>query len=244
MPLVIVPGTLEITQYMKLRLLLLSLLLTISSFSQELLSPKPGISIYGSPCLIQNLVWSCTPRTCDSLIIMAGDSIEFCTYQEIHLNVDTAYWLQWNFYGAANLADTIYHGYPNQVPICHYPRWDSAGTFIVEVFYNGWLSAYPTSDCYQQGPSHWFVKVVVLPNPNGVEESVKTEISFIPNPSSGKFTLLSDTPRGQVTITDVSGRILFHTNEKEIDMMMYGTGVYLASVIDEDMLRTFVLVVE
>lgn len=225
-------------------LLTIFILIFINVSAQEVVSPKPGITINGSPCLILNLSQSCTPRTCDSLVILAGDSIEFCTYQEIELNVDTAYWLQWNFVGATNLADTIYYGFPNQVPICHSPRWDSAGTYMVEVFYNGWLSAYPTSDCYQQGPSHWFIKVIVLPNPNGIEEETINEITIAPNPSSGKFTVLNVTSTTQVTITDVSGRVLVQTNESEIDLTSYGSGLYFASVIAENGVANYTLVVQ
>lgn len=225
-------------------LLTISILIFLKVSAQETVSPKPGITVNGYPCLILNLSASCLPRTCDSLVILAGDSIEFCTYQEIDLNVDTAYWLQWNFYGATNLADTIHYGFPNQVPICHSPRWDSSGTYIVEVFYNGWLSAYPSSDCYQQGPSRWFIKVVVLPNPNGIEEEFAGEIIIAPNPSSGKFTLLNVTSTSQVTITDVVGRVLFQTNESEIDLTAYGAGMYFAEVSSENSIANYTLIVQ
>jgi hypothetical protein len=205
---------------------------------------KPGISINGSPCLIQNLIYSCVPRTCDSIVIEAGDSIEFCTFQAIELNVDTAYWLRWHFFGARNVPDTVQHVYSTQTPLCHWPRWDSAGTFIVEVFYNGDLSAYPTSDCYQQGPSHWFVKVVVLPDPNGVEEVNQNEVVIAPNPSSGKFTLLNVNATSQVTITDVTGRVLFRTNERALDLTEYGTGMYFMTVITTDGVVAIPLIVK
>ena len=212
-------------------------------YAQETQGIKPGISIYGSPCLIQNLVYSCVPRTCDSIVIVAGDSIDFCTYQAIELNVDTAYWLRWQFTGCTNLADTILHTYPTQTPLCHVPRWDTAGIFMVEVFYNGDLTAYPTCDCYQQGPSHWFIKVVVLPNPNGVEEPKTSEITIAPNPSSGKFTLLNGEDTSQVTICDISGRVLFQTNEKEFDLSPYGSGMYFANVSFEGEVHIYSLLV-
>jgi hypothetical protein len=200
--------------------------------AQESLGVKPGISINGSPCLIQNLIYSCTPRTCDSIVIMAGDSIEFCTYQQIFLNTDTAYWLKWNFYGATSLADTILNDYPSSTPQCYFPRWDTAGTFMVEVFYNGVLSAYPTSDCYQQGPSHWFVKVVVLPDPNAIVEHASKEFKIVPNPSQGFFTiqLPENEILNQVVITDVSGRIIFQTHDTSIDLTSLEHGTYLATI--------------
>jgi hypothetical protein len=225
-------------------LIALTLILALKTGAQESQGIKPGISINGYPCLIQNLIYSCVPRTCDSVIIEAGDSIEFCTFQAIELNADTAYWLRWHFYGATNLPDTIWHLYSTQTPLCHYPRWDSAGTFIAEAFYNGDLTAYPTNDCYLQGPSHWYIKVIVLPDPNGVEEKSANEITIAPNPSSGKFTLVNKTSTDQVTITDMTGRVLFHTNESEIDLTTFGCGIYFANVCSETEVSTSVLVVK
>src|SRR5436190_904311 len=100
---------------------LIAVFFSLHCIAQEPEGIKPGIRINGAPCLIQNLTFSCTPRTCDSIIIQAGDSIEFCTYQQIFLNTDTAYWMRWNFYGSSNLPDTIQNNYPSQTPICYSP---------------------------------------------------------------------------------------------------------------------------
>lgn len=218
---------------MKQALLSILFLASISVRSQEQISPKPGITVYGNTCLIGNLVYSCTPKTCDSLQIVEGDSIDFCTFQEIYLNTDTAYWMRWHFYGCTNLPDTIWDVYPSQTPICYWPRWDTAGTFIVEIFYNGWLSAYPTSDCYSFGPSHWLIKIEVLPNPNVVDEFSQNDLPCItPNPSDGLFHIqLRDVDSFQsVVITDLTGREILSSSEPQFDLSTFGSGVYFARI--------------
>lgn len=213
--------------------------------AQETSGVKPGISINGYPCLIQNLIYSCVPRTCDSIVIMAGDSIEFCTYQQIFLNTDSAYWLRWHFYGATNLPDTILNDYPSQTPQCYFPLWDSAGTFIVEVFYNGVLSAYPTSDCYQQGPSHWFVKVVVLPNPNGIEEHIQSDLQVAPNPSSGVFTFdIATDGKCEIVVYDSVGKLILRTHQNQIDLSPFGKGIYTALMTSDGEVYTRKLIVQ
>lgn len=221
-----------------------ALLFSLSVFSQESQGIKPGITINGYSCLIQNLVYSCVPRMCDSVVIEAGDSIEFCTFQAIELNQDTAYWLRWQFTGCTNLPDTILHAYPTQTPLCHSPRWDTAGTFMVEVFYNGDLTAYPNCDCYQQGPSHWFIKVVVLPDPNGVEEETQSTLLLFPNPSNGIFTLHPDAQGSEIVVYDATGRAVLRTRENQIDLSSFGKGIYEAVISYECEVRTMTLMVE
>lgn len=206
------------------------------SLAQELNGVKPGISINGAPCLIQNLIYSCTPRTCDSIIISVGDSVEFCTYQQISLNTDSAYWLRWHFYGCSNLPDTIFNGYPATTPQCYSPRWDTAGTYMAEIFYNGVLSAYPNSDCYQQGPSHWYVKVVVLPDPNSVVSNISGEtISIAPNPSDGIFSI--QLPSGEhlqtVTVFDFAGRVVYTGATRQIDLLGAACGIYCVRIVTD-----------
>lgn len=215
--------------------------------AQEVMSPKPGISIYGSPCLVGNLAYSCTPKTCDSVTIIAGDSIEFCTFQEIYLNTDTAYWMRWHFYGATNLPDTIHDDYPSATPICYWPRWDSAGTYIVEVIYNGWWSAYPSSECYSFGPSHWYIQVNVLPNPNSIgENSFVPGVTIAPNPSSGLIGIHvpNDGSFQRVEITDISGRVVFTGSEKQADLSLCDPGIYFAAVFFEDDVDVLPVVIE
>lgn len=225
--------------------LLFAVIFSCSLTAQETMSPKPGITVNGATCLIGNLVYSCTPKTCDSITIMAGDSLEFCTFQEIYLNTDTAFWLQWHFYGAANLPDTILNDYPSATPICHWPRWDSAGTFMVEVFYNGWLSAYPSSDCYQYGPSHWYIQVNVLANPNAIVEQKSSALTVAPNPSDGFFSIRGvEHPPGQIVITDVHGREILRTRECEIDMTGYPAGVYVAVIYSGRVSQAVKLIVQ
>lgn len=224
------------------------LVLAASQISaQEMASPKPGISINGSSCLILNLTQSCIPRTCDIITVMAGDSIEFCTFQEIYLNTDTAYWMRWHFNGATNLPDTINNNYPSITPICYWSRWDTAGTFIVEVFYNGWLSAYPTSDCYSFGPSHWYVQVNVLPNPNSVAEHNDQQlINVVPNPSSGKFEIQLPANKllQKIEITDLSGRIVYVGLQTQVDLSFCDPGIYMATIICEGAVDVVPVVIE
>lgn len=230
---------------MKQLILLLVILTSGELISQESSGIKPGILINGSPCLIQNLVYSCVPRTCDSIVINAGDSLEFCTYQAIELNQDTAYWLQWQFTGATNLADTIRHVFPTATPLCHWPRWDTAGTFTVEVFYNGDLTAYPYCDCYPQGPSHWYIKVVVLPVPDGVEERGAEDFMYYPNPSAGIFKCANSSGGSRnVTVYNAVGMVLHVTNDETIDLSVYGSGIYFVTIVSGGQVIRQRLVVE
>lgn len=217
---------------MKRWFLFLFFLCPLIACAQEQQSPKPGISIYGSPCLIGNLTLSCMPKTCDSITIIAGDSIDFCTFQQIFLNTDTAYWLRWQFTGATNLPDTILNAYPSATPICYSPRWDTAGTFIVEVFYNGWLNAYPGSDCYQFGPSHWYVQVNVLPDPNAISENESPSITVIPNPSNGIFSIDIDPgfELQKVIITNMHGQIVCTSENYQVDLSLQPAGFYFLLV--------------
>lgn len=221
------------------------ILFTIGLSAQDPQGAKPGISINGAPCLIQNLVYSCVPRTCDSIEITAGDSIEFCTYQQIFLNTDTAYWMRWHFYGATNLPDTIWNLYPSNTPVCYWPEWDTAGIFVAEAFYNGALSAYPTSDCYQQGPSHWFIKVIVLPNPNTVDEHVNaSEISVHPNPGNGLFTIESPAKIISATVTDLSGKEILSSAGNQVDLSGKDAGIYLLTVTTDNSVSTMRIVLQ
>lgn len=227
---------------MKKLQVLFAILIALPAPAQEREGVKPGILVNGSPCLIQNLIYSCIPRTCDSIVILAGDSIEFCTYQAIELNVDTAYWLRWYFYGATNLPDTIQHSYSTQTPLCHTPRWDSAGTYVVEVFYNGDLTAYPTCDCYQQGPSHWFVKIVVLPDPNGIQAHAQSDFPVTPNPSDGMFTFDPEVT-GEIVVYDYTGREILRTRQNRIDLSSFGSGMYNVLIISDCEVHTAKLIV-
>lgn len=185
--------------------------------SEELFSPKPGIYINGNQCLIGNTIYSCTPKTCDSIVINSGDSIEFCTGQQIFLNTDTAYYMDWHFNGSDNYQSIIHNGYPNSNSICYYPKWTNAGDYIVHIYYNGWLSAYPTSDCYSFGASHWIIKVTVLQSISEVEESLVDVQPYIiyPNPSNNQISINGKFQgKTKFQVCDMLGQVVF---EKFID---------------------------
>jgi hypothetical protein len=125
---------------MKSTLLLISLFfLTTILQAQEkeiqytIQGAKPGIDINGVLCKIGHLTQSCTPRVCDSIYILTGYSIEFCTSINIDLTSDTAYYMQWNFTGSINYVNTITNTVPTNTPFCFYPIWSTAGVYILNV---------------------------------------------------------------------------------------------------------------
>lgn len=214
--------------------LLLATFISLSVRSQEPQSPKPGIAVNGSLCLIQNTVWSCVPVDCDSIVIMQGDSVEFCTYQEINLSTDTSYWLDWIFTGCGNFPDTVRDDYPTATPLCYWPRWDTAGVYNVKVRYNGWLSAYPTSDCYAEGPSEWKIKIVVIPNPNSVnDEDDETKLLLFPQPADDYINLNFENP-GAFVVRNMYGVIIASgTNTSTVNVQDLNNGFYILEFTTE-----------
>lgn len=203
-------------------------------YAQSPQSPKPGIAVNGSMCLIQNTIWSCVPVDCDSVIIMQGDSIEFCTYQEIFLNTDTAYWMEWIFTGCDNLNDTILDAYSTSTPLCYNPRWSLPGIYNVRIRYNGWLSAYPASDCYTQGPSQWNIAVKVLPDPNstGPEPLDDNEIKIYPQPAVDEVKVQGMQPES-IVIHDSRGAIVrIASGSGCFNVSDLPDGIYLAELTD------------
>lgn len=102
----------------------------------------------------------------------------------------------------------------------------------MEAYYNGVLSAYPNSDCYSFGPSHWLVKIVVLPDPNSVPELLRaSEIQIVPNPSEGRFKVNArgNEKVNRIVVTDISGRIILETDQTEVDMTDAGSGIYFVT---------------
>lgn len=203
-------------------------------YAQSPQSPKPGITVNGSICLIQNTIWSCVPVDCDSVIIMQGDSIEFCTFQEIYLNTDTAYWMEWIFSGCSNMNDTTLNVYPASTPLCYNPRWDFPGIYNVRIRYNGWLSAYPAADCYAQGPSQWNIAVKVLPDPNGIEATsvANNQLKIFPQPASEEVTV-QGLETESIVIRDCRGAIVLTVSGKNsFNVMGLPDGIYYAEITD------------
>jgi len=225
------------------RIFLLSLLTFFTSFISaqnkvdiDVLSPKPSITIDGVHCNIGNTIYSCVPKTCNTVVIYEGDSIEFCTSTEIDLMIDSAYYMQWNFSGCSNYPPSFTDSFPNQTPICYHPIWNVAGNYVIDIFYNGWLSAYPTSDCWGFGPSHWIINVTVMPA-LGIahNNSNPFSVDIFPNPSNGIFNLTISKPKEveEIFVTDMLGqKILSLKNENEsvVDLSSFPTGIYFLNV--------------
>jgi hypothetical protein len=206
---------------MKLFLLLIfsfgALLLRAQTNAQlDPASPKPSITIDGVNCPIGNTIYSCVPKTCNTVTIYEGDSVEFCTNNEIYLNTDTAYWMQWNFTGS-NYSSVVTNAFPSATPICYFPKWTVAGTYTVNIFYNGWLSAYPTSDCWTFGPSQWIITVDVLTN-TGIASPVDDELEceIFPNPGNGIFNMKFSNPENvkAMYVTDMLGKEILRSPTK------------------------------
>jgi len=151
---------------------------------EKISGAKPGIIINGILCKIGNQQFSCVPKTCDSVEICQGDSVSFCTDTEVDLTTDTAYWIQWNFTGSSNYPVSLSDSTPSATPICYYPKWTLAGSYTVDIFYNGWLTSYPWSDCYAQGPSHWIIKINVCSLGAAAETGSENTVKIFPNPSA------------------------------------------------------------
>lgn len=229
-----------------MRFYLLSIFLFFNGglFSQsqvqvDVQSPKPSISIDGMPCNIMNTIWSCIPKTCDSLVITEGDSIEFCTYNQISLNTDSNYYMQWEFNGSANFPTPFYDSFPNLTPICYYPKWNTAGNYTVDIYYNGWLSAYPYSDCWAFGPSHWIIGVHVMQNMGIIVPDNNSELTYtiFPNPGDGMFHLQISHPekvKGIFVTTLMGRKIPVVTNETQLDLAGYPAGIYFLNLETEN----------
>ena len=198
-------------------------------------SPKPSITIDGAPCLIGNLIYSCVPKTCNTVSIYQGDSIQFCTYNQIFLNTDSNYYMQWNFNGSANFPISFRDTFPNQTPICYSPIWNDTGNFIIDIYYNGWLSAYPTSDCWSYGPSHWIINVSVMPALGVHQNNLEMNCSVFPNPGKGIFYLkVSDQGNvEEIFVTNLFGEKILelkNRNESVIDLTNYSDGIYFLNI--------------
>ena len=179
---------------MKRILLLISFFVRIGVVAQEanvpeVLGTKPIISINGVSCNILNQTFSCVPRVCDPVSIVAGDSVEFCTVSQISLNSDTNYWMRWEFSGSSTYPLPVWDSFPTDTPLCYNVTWLVPGNYTIHIFYNGWLSAYPWSDCWAQGPSHWIVNLQVIAT--GISETLEGQDAvFLPNPSTGNIAFV------------------------------------------------------
>ena len=198
---------------------------------------KPKISINGIVWAIENQQFSCTTRYCDSIVIEQGDSIRFCTDANIDLASDTAYYMQWNFTGS-NYSTAVFDTTPSSLPICYSPAWSTPGTYTVDVFYNGWLSAYPGRDCYSYGPSHWSVNIIVLAA-NGISTIQELpDIKIFPNPVRDIITIESNKDKTyNVKITNLMGATIKEgsfTGKGSIRIPPDEKGLLLLEIYDEN----------
>jgi hypothetical protein len=140
--------------------------------------------------------------------------------------------MQWNFTGS-NYSTMLADSFPSNTPICYYPRWDVAGIYDVHIFYNGWLSAYPTSDCWSSGPSHWIITVDVL-STTGIKPLTEELICEVfPNPGNGIFNLKISNPENvrAIYLTDICGKEILIPNDKtQIDLANFPAGIYLLNI--------------
>ncbi len=204
------------------------------------LGAKPEILINGSSCEIGHMFQSCTSRTCDSVTVLSGDSVSFCTGVNIDLSSDTAYYLKWNFNGS-NFTSPVYDPYGTSLPLCYFPRWDVPGNYTVDVFYNNGLTAYPYCDCYSFGPSHWIISVKVLPAVSGISAlSSGQPARVFPNPSNGVFTI-QRTGSGIIEVYDMLGEKIFVSSRPSkggdggevIDLSSQPAGPYFYRIFSE-----------
>jgi hypothetical protein len=221
--------------------IMIACFMCVTLHAQAPQSPKPGITVNGSMCLIQNTIWSCVPVDCDSVVIMQGDSIEYCTFQEIYLNTDSAYWMEWIFTGCDNMNDTVRDAYPTTTPLCYNPRWDNPGDYNVRIRYNGWLSAYPNADCYVQGPSEWNIAVTVLPDPNSIGAEVMgiDEIILFPQPAFNEVNI-QGVQAASIVVRDCRGAIVLSASGNN-SFIISGLpdGIYFTEVTDTTGKRFF-----
>jgi hypothetical protein len=202
----------------------------------DVASPKPSITIDGLNCAILNTIYTCVARTCTPVQIMAGDSVEFCTNNQIFLNNDTAFWMEWNFTGS-NYTSAITNPYPTNTPFCYYPKWTTAGTYTVDIFYNGWMSAYPSGDCWGYGPSHWIVVVDVTGSTGIASQQENISCEVFPNPGNGIYELRISKPEAvnEMYLTDISGKeILVVQDKNKLDLTNYAAGIYFLNIISEN----------
>jgi hypothetical protein len=198
---------------------------------------KPKISINGSVCAIENQQFSCTTRNCDSIIISEGDSIRFCSDANIDLFSDTAYYMKWDFTGSSNYPSTVLNSVPSSLPICYAPVWNLQGNYMVNILYNGWLSAYPGRDCYNYGPSHWTLNVIVLSASGVKDQDPPFSVEVFPNPAAGLMTIeAKDHKANTLKIFDLSGQEVAKkqfTGKTKVDVSTFRKGLFLIEVFDE-----------
>jgi hypothetical protein len=195
-----------------------------------LLSPKPRISVNDVQCHIMYEEHTCSPKVCDSVFILAGDAINFCTISPfVNLN-DPDYYIEWNFTGSdiPQHIDTAY----TPVPVCHDPVWNTPGDYTVNIYYYNGLSVC----CCNLQPSHWNVPVQVQPLV-GMNELIEDKLfELYPVPAVSEINILFKSGNaGSLQIFDSSGRQVYFSDldeSRSIDISSYARGLYLFRVFD------------
>lgn len=225
-----------------MKLFLLSVVfIPFNTFSQaeihvSLLGTKPKISVNGDSCAILNQQFSCVARTCDPVTIYTGDSVLFCTEANIDLQTDTSYWMKWKFTGCSNYPDSVMDYTPTNLPRCYYPIWNTPGVDTVHIYYNGFLSAYPSSDCWNEGPSHWIIVVDVLPL--GIEEASQQIGNVFPNPATHELNIDFYSSKGNLELYSVLGEKInsyeLINGKNKINLSEIKPGMYLYKLSDKE----------
>ncbi len=154
-----------------------------------------------------------------------GDSVANCmiAFTDLSLGNPTAWF--WTFIDTVPLASTL------QNPMF---IWTSPGSYPVTLtVYNAWGNdneikvnavIVTTNTCY-------FDTTAGTPCiPTGLQNLVTEDeaIYIYPNPSTGIFTVANAT--GEIQVYDLFGRLLLHSNKRQIDMSSYPAGLYIWSV--------------
>jgi hypothetical protein len=197
----------------------------------DLLSPKPKIEINGQVCSILYEQYSCSTRICNGITIETGDSVTFCTVSPfIELN-NPGYYVLWEFNGS-NIP-VAFDSFPAPTPVCHYPKWNSPGNYVVDVYYFGTLA----SCCCDSVPSHWQVSINVS-SLNSKEEYMKSgQINIYPIPADKQLRISnSETKQVALFLRNSIGQVIYSvrfSGETEVNTSLYAAGVYYAEIRDE-----------
>jgi hypothetical protein len=146
--------------------------------------------------------------------------------------------MRWDFNGSSNYPTSVYDSFPTSVPVCYIPEWNIPGTYLIDIYYNGWLTAYPNSDCYTYGPSHWEIKVIVQPVLSVPDTRIETDLLIYPNPTEGIVNCqFVNGNTGLIEVYNMLGERIFVSGTEprisSIDLRLYPNGLYFIKLCTE-----------
>ncbi|MCF6185192.1 MAG: carboxypeptidase regulatory-like domain-containing protein, partial [Bacteroidales bacterium] len=119
-----------------------------------------------------------------------------------------------------------------------YPVTTGIHTFKWEYSKDGATSS--GSDCawvdYIEFPEH---------DTSGINNFDKSNITIFPNPSNGSFTIKNSVKIEQVTITDITGRLIktINSDNKQVSVFNLNSGIYIVSIYSgNDIIKTKVII--